>query len=102
MLLDAQTTRGKFCPERNKSFPEAEEKGQRNNYIYKTSQMNMENSPGDTDLARERMSERLFPYKEKAVVGLQEREKERLLDQRAVADAERQVLLSSKSGSAIL
>lgn len=31
MVLDAQATHGQFCPERNKSWPEAEEKGQRNN-----------------------------------------------------------------------
>lgn len=28
MVLDAQTTYGKFCPGRNKSSPEAEEIGQ--------------------------------------------------------------------------
>lgn len=28
MVLDAQTTHGKFCLERNKSSPEAEEVGQ--------------------------------------------------------------------------
>lgn len=30
----------------------------------------MENSPGDTDLAREGMSERLFLHKKKAIAGL--------------------------------
>lgn len=32
--------------------------------------MNMENSAGDTDLAREGMSEGLFPFEEKAIIGL--------------------------------
>lgn len=31
MVLDAQATRGQFCPERSKSSTEAEEKGQMNN-----------------------------------------------------------------------
>lgn len=70
MVLDAQTTCGKFCPEGNKSSPEAEEKDNGIMTIHKTSELNMENSSGDTDLAKERMSEGLFPYKEKAIVGL--------------------------------
>lgn len=77
MVLDAWTTCCRFCPERTKSFPEAGEVGKRKKCqcmtlmtIYKTSQMNMENSAGVSDLARGGMSEGLFPSKEKAIIGL--------------------------------
>lgn len=55
--------------------------------IYKTSQMNVENSPGDTDLAKKRMSEGLFPCREGThwAVGAC---KAKVLDQGVIADAE--------------
>lgn len=77
VVLDAWTTCCRFCPERTKSFPEAGEVGKQKKCqcmtlmtICKTSQMNMENSAGVSDLARGGMSEGLFPSKEKAIIGL--------------------------------
>lgn len=78
MVISAQATHVKYCPERNLSSLETEEIGQRNNDNLQNiidGHMDMENSPGDTvkkkkRFVRKRQSERLFPCKEKALVVL--------------------------------